>query len=58
LWLRLGRCRSDRRISMGALTPVVGLRKGIRERIYNRETSRLSRRCTTANFLRAVLLRA
>jgi hypothetical protein len=43
---------------MGALTPVVGLRKGIRERIYNRETSRLSRRCTTANFLRAVLLRA
>ena len=32
---------------MGALTPVVGLRKGIRERIYNRETSRLSRRCTT-----------
>jgi len=35
-----------------------GAAEGIRERIYNRETSRLSRRCTTANFLRAVLLRA
>ena len=35
---------------MGALTPVVGLRKGIRERIYNRETSRLSRRSAPRTF--------
>jgi hypothetical protein len=33
-----------------------GAAEGIRERIHNRETSRLSRRCTAANFLRAVLL--
>ena len=35
-----------------------GAAEGIRERIRNQETSRLSRRRATANFLRAVLLRA
>lgn len=43
-------------VSARPLTQVAGLRKGIRKRIPHRETSRLSRRCTTANFLRAVLL--
>jgi hypothetical protein len=33
-----------------------GAAEGIRERIHNRETSRLLRRSATANFLRAVLL--
>jgi hypothetical protein len=38
--------RSKPSVSARPLTQVAGLRKGIRERIHNRETSRLS----TANF--------
>jgi hypothetical protein len=41
-------------VSAHPLTQVAGLRKGTHR--HNRETSRLSRRSATANFLRAVLL--
>ena len=50
--------RSKPNVSARALTQVTGLRKGMGAHRHNRETSRLLRRSATANFLRAVSLRA